>query len=507
MSSPIDILEYLKKEHIVSEQRLFVDYYRDIIRAYGLRVNYFRQNNTFPNEIYERFQNLIYEEHIPVYGTSAELQLYLESATDAFMLTKFGIEPDQKYTAYFMIKDFEFAFATLAEQQFVSSSFETIIQISANSGTILYGYSSSDDFLSGVISSSIFIPTTGNVDGIAAAQYHNYNDFIFTNPDIVIPNTWNYTKSTFSSFHGPYTGTLDQFGNGEISANLNGVIVYKKIGDLETNFYKKVKPLPKDYFSIPFTEQNNEQFEITHVISRNIMPNGINPLLTQNVYACNVQRREFSHEDGIGDAEEAVKQAVDMNTTSKNIQEYSSDEIFNYREKDIDLIDKQYSDRIFGGYGATVSALPNSPISSIEPNSYVGNISGIVFNFIFGSTLFTDGMEPYFVPAGQDIGSSLISNSVLPLSSCSGNTTKLRYFESDGNNLYFRNLSGVSATITTDEIDNVYLRDSMEINGVFEDTSSEYAISGMIKKILKSSLFSDGEELYFINAAQHIFSI
>ena len=509
MEGPVDVLQYFKKEHVASEQRIFLDYFRDITRAYGISALYFKQENKFPNRLYERFQDLIYEEHIPVYSASAEIRMYLETATDAFMLTKFGIEPDQKYTAYFMMKDFEFAFVDLADQKWVSGGFENIIQISGYSGTISSEFISEDDFISGVISSQIIIPTSGNVDGVASATYSNYNNYIYTNPDIYWPNKWDYLKTTFSSFHGPYSGFVDENGNGEISANLRGVIIYKKLSDLERNPYKKVKPIPKDYFVIPFTEENNEEFEITHVISRNLTPNGINPLLTHYIFACNVQRREYSHEEGLGSSEEAISAAVELQKVLHDSKEYLSDNnMIDYNLKDIDIIDKAKSDRVFGGYGYSTSALPNSPVSTIIPDEYIDPISGIIFEFFFGSSIFSDGEDVYFIKAGQLSGTSLLDNSsLLSLSECSGNFTKIRYLESDGNQIYFINVSGVSSIIETTQTDNIYLREKMEINGIFENTDADYEISGIVNKLKDGSLYSDGVSLYFINKYQEIFTI
>jgi hypothetical protein len=346
--TPINTLEYLKHSNVQSTQKIFYEYFKDIINSYGIRVNYFRQDTTFPNDLRSAYEDLIYEENYPTtYCLSAEIPLYLEVNTDAFILTKHGLEPDQHYTVFCTVKDFEFAFANLAQQHVVSSVVSFNIPIISGSGILSSSFNSSDGFLSGVISGSVVPSLSGVVSGVALAQYYNYSDYIFINDEIAAPSAWNYVKTTFSSYHGPFTGIIDVSGNGVVSGTLSGIIVYKKLGDFESNIFKKIKPLPKDYFSIPFPTDTPEQFEITDVIDRNLAPGGINPLFAKYLFACNVVRRTYSNEDGMSEPE--IGTNIDMIDIEHKIKEYSSDQLFDYNLSGTQ-IESIGMDKIYGGF-------------------------------------------------------------------------------------------------------------------------------------------------------------
>jgi len=493
---PVNVLRYLSKESVSASQNIFEEYYRDLISSYGIRVKYCRQDATFPNDLRDAYSDLIYGENIPTYNTSAELPLYVESLADAFILGKYGITPDSSYRMFCTIKDFEFAFCGLAQQQVVSTTIPFNISVSAYSGVVSALYNSPDTFLSGVISGTIIPSASGVVSGMALSQYHNYSDDILVNPDIALPNAWDYVKTTFSSFHGPYAGFLNASGTGSVSGTLSGIVVYKRLGAFETNKYQTIAPLPDDFFEIPFSDDNKEQYTITNVIDRDLMPNGINPLLQKYIFACEIVRRTYSQEAGLLSGE--TKNNLDLVDIEKQTEEYLSDKLFNYNLQAAG-VDAAKSSRIYGDFGNTVSSLPNS-LNLIDITTVSAIVtSGVIFEFTPGGKIFTDAIHLYF-SSDSIIGNSLdVSGYVCPVSAVSG-YTPINYVLSDTMNLFFININNVSAQVNKMPfISNTYLLEEINLTNI-QTMLTPPVSSGMVMELNHSKLYSTGNELYFINS-------
>jgi hypothetical protein len=494
--APVNVLKYLRADSVSAAQSFHLEYYKDLISSYGVTAKYLRQDSTFPNDLREQYSNLIYDENYSSYNTSAELPIYLEATADAFIMSKYGIEPDQHYRMFCTIKDFEFAFASLAQQQVVSTTVPFNISVSAYSGVVSALYNSPDTFLSGVISGTIIPSASGIVSGVALSQYHNYSDDILVNPMIALPNAWDYVKATFSSFHGPYAGFLNASGTGSVSGTLSGIVVYKRLGAFEPNKYQNITPLPDDFFEIPFSDDNKEQYTITNVIDRDLMPNGINPLLQKYIFACEIVRRTYSQETGLLSGE--TKNNSDMIDIEKQTEEYLSDKLFDYNLQAAG-VDAAKSDRIYGSFGNTVSSLPNSQnlynITAVSAQS----VSGIIFNFDLGGRLFTDSIHLYFSTDALITGNSLdVSGFTCSVSAISG-YTPVNYLITDTKNLYFVNILSASAMVNKTPFEsNSYLLEEIDLSKPQAMLTAQVS-GGVAMEINDTQLYSNGSTLYFIN--------
>lgn len=103
-------IRYLK--NLEREQKIIGNYYRDIIRQYGLDVNYYKLKIPYM----EQFKTILdenailrhaygYEEQLD-YTISAKMISYMEVQDDLLQLGKFGIVPNTDVTFYFDSKDF-----------------------------------------------------------------------------------------------------------------------------------------------------------------------------------------------------------------------------------------------------------------------------------------------------------------------------------------------------------------------------------------------------------------
>lgn len=110
-------LRYLKRQNLEEEAKIQGNYYRDIIRSYGIDCNYYRLSTDW----FDNFKNIIDSNAIlreaygyPVqkdYSMSADMITFCEVQADIFNLNKYGIIPNQDVFFYFDTIDFACKFA------------------------------------------------------------------------------------------------------------------------------------------------------------------------------------------------------------------------------------------------------------------------------------------------------------------------------------------------------------------------------------------------------------
>lgn len=111
-------LRYTKRQNLENEARIIGNYYRDIIRSYGVDCIYHKLNT----EEFGNFKKVIDKNTIlkhaygynmdPDYSLSAHTLTYMEVENDIFQLNKFGLNPNADVNFYFENNDFACALAT-----------------------------------------------------------------------------------------------------------------------------------------------------------------------------------------------------------------------------------------------------------------------------------------------------------------------------------------------------------------------------------------------------------
>jgi hypothetical protein len=115
-------LRYSKRQNLEHEARIIGNYYRDLIRSYGVDCIYHKLDTSdFGN-----FKNIIDKNTIlkhaygydisPDYSLSAHTLTYMEVENDIFQLNKFGLNPNMDVNFYFENNDFACALATKCGQ-------------------------------------------------------------------------------------------------------------------------------------------------------------------------------------------------------------------------------------------------------------------------------------------------------------------------------------------------------------------------------------------------------
>ncbi len=522
---PINILKYLNQKDIYPTRLVFRDYFRDIIKIYGINAVYVKQDIQYPN-IYEEFANYALDEEVPRYVVSGELPIYLDVTTDSFILSKFGLESQQKYTVYFDIRDFEFLFANLLQQRQIKIDIDIPVNISGDIPTLVSAeYISEDNILSGIISGTVCgdyinqnLELIKDLDNnINMFKFTNYDNNVYVNPLLYLPNKYDYENVTFSAFRARIKEVIDDYN---LLVNLQGIIVYKVYSDYAEGKYNVAKPTVGDYLILPIfdnnkflptsaiTQNNYEEFEIINIIPQNIAPNGLNPLLQKYVYACEVMRRYPSFEDGIATNErDAITSATIM--TENRILEKFADDLFNYNISAVQN-DGILADRIYGRYGGVssevITSYNNDRVDlSVDNLEKIDSLSGIIYSFGNNSHLFTDSITLYYVPSNSISGYSIFSTAIsgypeiIVIDNNTISKSRYKYLESDGYNLFFRDLDKKLYQITNSVKYNDYLIEKLELQKLYRlrnkiETDNEY-----ITIDNNTLLYSDGNSLLFIN--------
>jgi len=115
-------LRYVKRQNLEHEARVIGNYYRDLIRSYGVDSIYFKLDKSD----FSNFKNTIDRNTIlkhaygyndsPDYSMSAHMLTYMEVENDIFQLNKFGLNPNADVNFYFENNDFACALAAKCGQ-------------------------------------------------------------------------------------------------------------------------------------------------------------------------------------------------------------------------------------------------------------------------------------------------------------------------------------------------------------------------------------------------------
>ena len=112
LQSQLNEIRYLKRQNLDEEAKLIGNMYRDIIRQYGIDCNYYKIK--IPH--LEYFKNIIDENALlinsygedsqPDYSISTIMLTYMEVENDIFQLNKYGVIPNMDVNFYFDSTDF-----------------------------------------------------------------------------------------------------------------------------------------------------------------------------------------------------------------------------------------------------------------------------------------------------------------------------------------------------------------------------------------------------------------
>jgi len=347
----INNLRYLKRQLLVPEQTLQKNYFREVIHQYGVDATYYRHDSGFfetPSAIH---LNYTYGEDTTVsYWLSSPVVVYMQAIGDSILLNKFGIETDGDFSVYILKEDFTEQFRDLVGSP-VQQLFSTTISADISGFSGIISGDIINDEISGFTSALIENLIPGQYEQSFVGDFTRYpkrtNEYTYKSPS--------YTERNVNgSLSGSYTVNVDIGGVGTASGQVSGTLSYYNEEPGKNNGpHWYIAPQVGDFFRLDFNEDNREEYEITRVYDKELTVEGMNQLLSKYIWKMDVVRRDPSYENVIGGLSGNIEEEK---TTADRSQfeewhETVSNEIFNYDERDVDSVDKQNSDSVYGGYG------------------------------------------------------------------------------------------------------------------------------------------------------------
>jgi hypothetical protein len=353
---PIKQIRYHKEEDLEPQREIHRGYYREIIHQYGVDAAYFRKDLRAYESPSGVYVNYAYgEQTTATYYLNAPVIIYMEMEGDSLLLNKFGIETEGAGSCYILIEDFDEQFRDLigTERLYIPN-----MQIS---GLVCEG--------SGCLSAEVIAPClTGYVQECVTFDVPNLSatagfvsgdlDMEFQRTPLVMnpftKSSPEYTdQETSGTLFGPFSGVLDLSGNGVVVGTLSGSLAYKSTPAENAGPNWGIAPQVGDFFRIQFHDGvNNEEYEITQIRDKDLMTDGLNPLLDRYIWKMSVKRRDPSYELVVGDDQE--EPWTHDRQEQSDFHEIESDEIFDYDTTPVDDIDRENSDDIYGGYGRNI---------------------------------------------------------------------------------------------------------------------------------------------------------
>jgi hypothetical protein len=485
-------LRFLKRNQLEQEAKVISNYYRDIIRQMGIDCIYIKQDTEYPtiiNPTLSAYEDIIYgEQNNMSYSASADMVVYMEVEQDLFALNQEGSLPDSHYIVSFMIDEYASKFAYLVGG---NDEFKTALELSGAVDNYSASLSSTFEIegLSGIISYDFDLSgaTSGFYTPTISDLTPDYQREVLINPYIKESKSYTITDDdNVVAFIGDYTSNIDGNGDGVITSNVGGSLLYSSINSIN-RYRETIRPSVGDIIRLDFpAEVNFEEYEITQVYDRQLTDGGINPLLHKYIYRCDMIRRTPSGEEIFGDDESMeayAKDFLDVIEKTQHAHDIISDEVDDYSDN---------VDDIYGGYGSTDNKVPDVDefITDVEVDEEV-----IIHTFVDESTLFTNGFDLFFTNA-TGITSKLTTFDITGI--VEDVPVDLMYLKSDGVDIYFMNKNGLTARMT-DNDGTGYTQ--IPINTKLYDFDNDSTMNGMFYMFKSSSsvLYTDTVNLYTRN--------
>lgn len=466
------------------EQKIIGNYYRDIIRQYGVDVNYYKLQIPYM----EQFKTIVDENTIllhaygydenPDYSVSANMIAYMEVQDDLLQLDKYGVVPNTTVNFWFDRDDFACSLAQkmgqlkeykVKETEFVMEVPEQIsdaIEYEYDGET--WTYSLSDDIFPYAIGFNA--PETFESDiltgrfSVILEPYEVDKEYTVIcnvlehdSVNIQIP-TNEYTANSFkrkitnsefveTMLFLTYKVSKISIGDGKykfiLHGRLHGGVLFNdtfKIG----KYMDKIHPDVGDVITIGFPNQNSrQQYEITECTDKKISNDGINPLLGKYVWLCKAKRR-IDNDEGIPEInqdDQRLKEGLDFLDTS--------DEIIARKISDYDDFE---NDDVYGGYERPFTPYDQRKVrDDLNPKDiFIDDGSWIeIFKFQDGCMLVTNGYELFYINSKNEKyqlttveDETIIKQNLV--------ASGLQYIKSTDNSLYFVNFDNRACKICED---------------------------------------------------------
>lgn len=470
--SKMSELRYMKRQNLDHEAKLVGNYYRDIIRSYGIDCNYYKLDTTkFTNykSVADKNTILLHAygfDDQPDYSISAQMLTYMEVENDIFQLNKFGLNPEMEVNFYFDSTDFACALATKLgryeefkiDETEITCEVPLVDETSSHVFPYELGLGYAENFKCGLLEGKIACNIGAYEPGkeyTVQCRILEHNDFSISFPaneyiaksfkhkytsDDYIDNCIMLTYKVEKLLVDPSEDDDRKKYRCILKGKLHGAILFYDLSEVG-KYADQLHPYVGDVVSIDFPdEKNREKYEITECIDKQLTQDGINPLLHKYVWKCKAKRYNNSHEaiepnEGDDRLEERLQQAaVVREDLAKKISIYDDGQ-----------------DAVYGGYERLDVDFDKNKVDESKPHRHIQLDDGTaidILHFSCGTKLVTNGYDLIFV--NKDGMANLITFDNEPFKFGALFEEGLKFIKATDTAVVFVNINGEAYKIAED---------------------------------------------------------
>ena len=483
----IDELRYIKRQNLEQEARVVGNYYRDLIRSYGIDCRYWKLNTSefinFKGIIDENARLLrAYGCNVnPCYNCSADMITYMEVQTDILQLQKWGLNPSMDVTFYFDSMDFACWLATKCGQLKEYPIEETDIYCEVPECTSAFVEHDGEkvwlssyefpyelgvgwnqfykcDMLSGKFQAILtgYDPENLDQEYTMVCDPYEHVDFnvkfpvnkdLYRSMKHVIENDDYLETLLYLTYKikkvkvGAAEDGSEQF-KFYLVGKLHGSVLFYDT-DALGKYAEMIHPMVGDVVEIDFPDdKSREKYEITECFDRQISQDGINPLLHKYIWKCKARRYVNAGEEGAPPASEADERIEEMHRLDQTISEEVAEAVSMYPDQE---------DAAYGGYDGVIDHYDkDAPKPTHEKYDFIDDGTAIdIHRFACGSKLVTNGYELLFITGGGDAYQITTNSLELPYKHALIEQD-LRWLKASDSCVAFINIEGESTKIAVD---------------------------------------------------------
>ena len=514
-------LRYLKRQNLKQEANIVGNWYRDIIRSYGIDVIYNKLDTSF----FDNFKGVVDQNAIirqaygyntcPDYSISAHMLTYMEVENDIFQLNKFGLNPDTTVNFYFDNTDFACDLACKLGQykEVKIDETEIVCEIPNAEDTYSFPYILGagyvEQYFSNGLSGKLYAKIDSyeyDVEQTVQCRPYEHSEMISAfsaNPSLYKAFKHQYQNDSYLETLLTLTFKVSKLpickdGNEKehyksiLHGKLHGSILFYDLNKIG-KYIDRIHPEVGDIVTIDFPDdQNLEKYEITDCFDKQLTNDGISPLLHKYVWKCKARRYINNYDD------------VEQNEADSRLEEKIKfdNKIETQIKEQIELYtDNQ--DAVYGGYDNHDTDYDKNKINMVTHEKYdwIEDGSAIdIMKFADGSKLATTGYELLFIDNKQQATKIATEDDPLLVDIGSYSESEMKWLKASKDMVVFMNIEGKAFKIAEDfcstdnniptQLDSLLQRttDSQLINN---DNDCFYKF-----KNCKTVLFSINDHLY-----------
>lgn len=488
-------LRYLKKKNLDEESRVIGNYYRDLIRSFGIDCHYYKLNLNDFNDFKQNVDNNAilkkaygYDD-APSYDVSADMITYAEIQTDIFQLNKYGLNPQTDVEFAFDSVDFACALAPKVGQfkEYKIDEQDIYCEVPPFNDEKIIGEDGREMYLSSftwpyelglgmkqfykcdMLSGKFQVLLSGyelDKEQTVVCNPYEHVDFFVEFP----ANSDLYRSLSHKISNVDYLETLiyltfkvteiqdgiDEDGKPlckyVLTGKIHGSVLFFDLASLG-KYVEMIHPMVGDLVTIDFPDENNrERYEITDCYDKQLTQDGINPLLHKYIWKCKARRFIDSYTDAPekceGDERIEEKHKYDAVVNEEIAKKIS---LYNEIGKNDGRIVTE--DAAYGGYSGVVEQYDKQIVDYEKHEKFVFLEDAETIDLLAfgnGSKLVTTGYDLVFVNA---YGDAFQITAGLPVDKehTSYFADGMRFLKATDSQVVFVNIEGESTCIAIDQ--------------------------------------------------------